>query len=178
MTSPMSSWPLSFRRFFSADRVSLKTMVSVARREPQPLVLSVRNRTVAKVLSIGLVVRRWTHPRIELGGEVVERQQLVAVLLQARDGLGVLRLVDLDEAVEGFVGLLAARGHPDLMDAILRLRLQPLGQLVEHAPGLAVLCTQHFRGAADAWRGTPAAALSRSPPPETPRRPWRASDRR
>ena len=58
MTSPMSSWPLSFRHFFSADRVSLKTIVSVATREPQPLVLSVRNCTVAKVLAIGLVVRR------------------------------------------------------------------------------------------------------------------------
>jgi hypothetical protein len=37
---------------------SLKTIVRVAVREPQPLVRWVRSRTVAKVDSIGLVVRK------------------------------------------------------------------------------------------------------------------------
>ena len=35
-------------------------MASPAAREPAPLVTRVRSRTVEKVDSIGLVVRRWT----------------------------------------------------------------------------------------------------------------------
>jgi putative transposase len=51
-------FPLRRRQCFWASRPSLKTMVSVAIREPDPLVRWVRNRTVAKVDSIGLVVRK------------------------------------------------------------------------------------------------------------------------
>jgi hypothetical protein len=40
-----------------ADWHSLKTMVSAVVRDRQPLVLAVLSRTVAKLLSIGLVVR-------------------------------------------------------------------------------------------------------------------------
>jgi hypothetical protein len=50
--------PFSRRQCFWASSPSLKTIVSVAIREPHPLVLWVRRRTVAKVDSIGLVVRR------------------------------------------------------------------------------------------------------------------------
>ena len=39
--------------------MSLNAMASPAAREPGPLVTLVRCRTVAKVDSIGLVVRRW-----------------------------------------------------------------------------------------------------------------------
>jgi hypothetical protein len=48
---------LILRHFFSAAKANLKTIVSVAIREPQPLVRLVRNLTVAKVDSIGLVER-------------------------------------------------------------------------------------------------------------------------
>src|SRR5215213_1903609 len=58
LTSFSSAQPLSFRQCFSADWHSLKTIVRHAWRLPQPLVLAVRSRTVAKVLSRGLVVRR------------------------------------------------------------------------------------------------------------------------
>src|ERR1700686_2866986 len=58
MTLAISSGPLRRRQCFWASRPSLKTMVSVAIREPDPLVRWVRNRTVAKVDSIGLVVRK------------------------------------------------------------------------------------------------------------------------
>jgi len=54
----MRAAPLRDRPPLLADSASLNTMVRQARRLPQPLVLSVRNRTMAKVLSIGLVVHR------------------------------------------------------------------------------------------------------------------------
>ena len=44
-----------------ADSMSLNAMASPAAREPGPLVTLVRWRTVAKVDSIGFVVRRWTQ---------------------------------------------------------------------------------------------------------------------
>ncbi len=43
--------------FSEALSISLNNMVKHATREPEPLVLRCRNRTVAKVDSIGLVVR-------------------------------------------------------------------------------------------------------------------------
>jgi hypothetical protein len=51
----INAWPLILRQCFSACR--LKTIVSVAVLEPHPFVRLVRSRTVAKVDSIGLVVR-------------------------------------------------------------------------------------------------------------------------
>ena len=42
-----------------ADSKSLNAIAMLAAREPGPLVTRCRNRTVAKVDSIGLVVRRW-----------------------------------------------------------------------------------------------------------------------
>ncbi len=41
--------------------MSLKAIARPAAREPGPFVTRVRWRTVAKVDSIGLVVRRWTQ---------------------------------------------------------------------------------------------------------------------
>jgi hypothetical protein len=57
-TFGISSDPFNRRQYCCAWVPSLKTMVKVAMREPQPLVPWVRSRTVAKVDSIGLVVRR------------------------------------------------------------------------------------------------------------------------
>ena len=42
-----------------ADSISLNAIAIPAAREPGPLVTRWRSRTVAKVDSIGLVVRRW-----------------------------------------------------------------------------------------------------------------------
>ncbi len=42
-----------------ADSISLKAIATPAAREPGPLVTRVLSRTVAKVDSIGFVVRRW-----------------------------------------------------------------------------------------------------------------------
>ncbi len=49
--------PFSVRHFFDALSISLNTMARQAAREPDPLVLRCRRRTVANALSIGLVVR-------------------------------------------------------------------------------------------------------------------------
>lgn len=49
--------PSSFRHFACADIISLKAMASPVFRLKHPLVLPVRWRTVAKVLSMGLEVR-------------------------------------------------------------------------------------------------------------------------
>src|SRR4051794_24037714 len=54
---PRRSEPSRQRQRRSADLASLKTIASAVWRDRQPLVLSVRSRTVAKVLSMGFVVR-------------------------------------------------------------------------------------------------------------------------
>ena len=50
--------PFNFRQYRSALLTRLNTMARMLSRETQPRVLSVLSRTVAKVDSIGLVVRR------------------------------------------------------------------------------------------------------------------------
>lgn len=45
--------------FWEADRISLQTIVRQAVLEPLPRVRLLRSLTVAKVDSIGLVVRKW-----------------------------------------------------------------------------------------------------------------------
>lgn len=50
---------LTVRQRTWADSISLNAIARPAAREPGPLVTFVRCRTVAKVDSIGLVVRKW-----------------------------------------------------------------------------------------------------------------------
>jgi len=69
-------WPSRRRQLCSAACASLKIMAIAVRFERHPLERTVRCRTVAKVLSMGLVVRRCFNAR----REVVERQQRLAVL--------------------------------------------------------------------------------------------------
>jgi len=59
MTSARSLAPLRARQCFGAEVAGLKTIVRLAMRLPLPLVFAVRKRTVAKVDSIGLLVRKW-----------------------------------------------------------------------------------------------------------------------
>jgi len=67
-----------------------------------------------------------------LGGEVVERQQSVPVFVEALGRFGVLGLVGLEEQVKRLVRLFSGIGHPDLMNHVFGVRLDTLGQLVQH----------------------------------------------
>src|SRR3954464_4153232 len=60
-----------------AASMSLNAIATPAAREPGPLVTRCRSRTVAKVDSIGLVVRRWLQCS---AGVVVEGEQDVEVV--------------------------------------------------------------------------------------------------
>ena len=60
-TSATRCGALTMRQWSCADSISLNAMASPAARDPGPLVILVRCRTVAKVDSIGLVVRRCTR---------------------------------------------------------------------------------------------------------------------
>ncbi len=71
-----------------------------------------------------------------LGGEVVERQELGPILLQALGGLGPLDAVGGDEPVEGLHGIFSLRTHPDLVQHRLGRRLLAFGQLVQHVDRL------------------------------------------
>jgi hypothetical protein len=73
-----------------ADSISLNAIASPAAREPGPLVTLVRCRTVAKVDSIGFVVRK-LDPM--LGRKVIERQQLLDIISDLRDCLRELAAV-------------------------------------------------------------------------------------
>ncbi len=65
-----------------------------------------------------------------LGGEIVERQQCVAILGQALGGLLVFQLVGFEEDVEGGLGGDPGLCHPDLLQRPLGLRLRAHWQLV------------------------------------------------
>ena len=53
--------PFSRRQVFAAAMTSLKTISLAVIGESAPLVRTVRCRTVAKTLSIGFEVRRWSQ---------------------------------------------------------------------------------------------------------------------
>src|ERR671916_3109350 len=103
-------WPSSLRQLFCAASTSLNTIASAVLFERHPFERIVRCRTVAKVLSIGFEVRRCFQV---FGGEIVEGEQGLAVLCQARGGLIVFRLVGGDEGIECGLSILAGLGHPD-----------------------------------------------------------------
>ena len=125
---------LTARQRSCADSMSLKAIASPAAREPGPLVILVRCRTVAKVDSIGLVVRTKVHP--VLGGIVVEREQLVQVTGDLRGGLGELGAVCGFEGVRGGAGVVFVLDVPDLRQGLLRSRVRRLRQRREHVRGL------------------------------------------
>ena len=70
------------------------------------------------------------------GGEVVEREQLVAVTGQAGGGLGVLVIVVLQPLVEGPLGVRPRLGHPDLVQPLLGLGMAGLREAIQDVPGL------------------------------------------
>ncbi len=100
------------RHFLPADWHSLKTIVRAVLRLRQPLVLVVLRRTVAKVLSMGLVV---ANVLPVLGREVVEGARHRTVLGQAGHRLVVLGAIGLEEEIEGLLRVLLGLGHPDVL---------------------------------------------------------------
>src|SRR5215468_10377477 len=109
-------WPSIRRQFFWAPSTSLKTMASAVLFDRQPFDRIVRCRTV--------------------GGEVVERQQRIAVLGQAINRSLVFDLVGFDKGVECRKGILLGLGHPDLLQCALGLAVQALWHLVQDVGGL------------------------------------------
>jgi hypothetical protein len=101
-------------------------MASAVLFERHPFDRMVLCRTVAKVLSMGFVVRKCSQL---LGGTIVEGEQRFAILLQAFSGLLVFDRVGLDEGVERGLGL---GRHPDRLQGPLGLGVLALWQLVQH----------------------------------------------
>ena len=92
-----------------------------------------------------------------LGGEVVEREQRLTVLHQARDRLVVLDPVGLRKGVEGDQRLRFGLGHPDVLQRALGLPLQALGQLVQDVDGLVHPTALAARLGPDLLKGLPEA---------------------
>lgn len=68
--------------------------------------------------------------------KLLERQQILTILGQAAcDGLGIFGLIGGDEAVKGLLGRVSAVGLPYLVQCSLGLRLQALGEQIEHVSG-------------------------------------------
>lgn len=67
-----------------------------------------------------------------LGREVIEGQQLVAVLDQALRSLWVFRLEAVDEQIEGGMCVLTGFRLPDVVQHFLGFRLGPFGKVVEY----------------------------------------------
>src|SRR5512135_115024 len=86
-------------------------MAIPAAREPGPLVTLVRNRTVAKVDSMGLVVLRCTQM---LGRILVELQQHVGVVDDLGDRLRIFGAVVYFEGLDRELGLVDVLGVVDL----------------------------------------------------------------
>jgi hypothetical protein len=84
-----------------------------------------------------------------LGGKIVEGEQRIAVLHEARDRLVVLDPVGLDKSIEGDQRLRFGLGHPDVLERAFGLGLQARWQLVQDVGGL-----MHDPNAIDAVRFT------------------------
>ena len=92
-----------------------------------------------------------------LGGEVVEREQGVAILGQAARGLVVLGLVLGEETIERRRGVGSARGLVDRVEIGLGLGLHGFRQVVEHVRRLMDPAALRAHGRPDLPRGLPEA---------------------
>src|SRR3954462_7904969 len=90
-----------------------------------------------------------------LGGKIVEGEQCVAVLCEARDRLVVLDPVGLDKGVEGDQRLLFGLGHPDVLKGAFGLGLLALRQFVEDIGGLVHPTALAARLGPDLLKGLP-----------------------
>jgi hypothetical protein len=123
-----SSGGLRRRQRFWASVASLKTIVRVAIREPEPLVRWVRSRTVAKVDSMGLVVRRCDQCSRR---KVIEGKQDFFIFLQAFAGLWKFSLVTEDELTVSCQSRFAGRRQVHFMDQLLGLALNTFGHFIQ-----------------------------------------------
>ena len=97
--------------------------------------------------------------------EVGEGEQRLAIFGQAVGGLVVFRLVLGKEAIEGFLGVVAALGHPDFLEVRLGSGLHRLGELVQDVERLVEPTSLMTRDAE--------LLLQRLPEPQERRRRWR-----
>ena len=74
------------------------------------------------------------HP--VLCGEVKERQHRLSIFHQRLHRFGIFCLVSLYEEIKRFHSLLSTLRHADLMQFILRLSMEALGQVIEHIDDL------------------------------------------
>src|SRR5712675_232792 len=79
-------WPSRRRQLFCAASSSLKTIASAVLLDRHPFDRIVRWRTVAKVLSMGLVVRRCFEPRRHVEPAPLQVEQQIAPVLRALAG--------------------------------------------------------------------------------------------
>jgi hypothetical protein len=112
-------------------------MASPAAREPGPLVIFVRCRTVENVDSMGFVVHRWIHP--VWGGIVVEREQYLDIPGDLGDGLWEFRAIGGIEGLHRVQGVPFVLGIPDLCQSLLRPRMRGLRQRRQHIGDLVKL---------------------------------------
>src|SRR5215213_4963936 len=121
-------WPSSLRQLFCAASTSLNTIASAVLFERQPfeLIREAAFRADCAVPHGGKgALDRVRGPQVfpMFGGEIVEREQGLAILCQARGGLIVFHLVGCDEGGERGLSVLAGLGHPDFLQGPLGLRL-------------------------------------------------------
>ncbi|BCI81946.1 hypothetical protein MTY66_35710 [Mycolicibacterium sp. TY66] len=96
-------------------------MANPAARDPGPLVTFVLKRTVAKVLSIGFVVRRWIQCS---AGVVVELQQDIEVVDDLGDHFRVLRAEGNREGLDRDLSFVDVFGVVDVLDGRQRGRMR------------------------------------------------------
>ena len=126
-------------------------MAKAADLEPAPQVLVVRALTVAKVDSMGLVVRRWT----QCSAGKSEAQELASVVDQTGDCHGVNGRVDLFEAVHLIVSRCPVGRIHERVEMVLGRALQPLGQFVEHVGWLGLPAESLLGGGEHLGQGVP-----------------------
>ena len=68
--------------------------------------------------------------------QIVRRQQLLLILLQAPTGFGILLLVSFDKLLKRLVRVLVALSHPDPVQWLFDFRLTRFQQLIEHIGSL------------------------------------------
>jgi hypothetical protein len=130
-------------------------MVSVATREPHPLVRSRPKSDGSKGRFDGV---GGAQVRPAFGREWIKAEERVLVFLQALAAFGVLQLVMGQEALVSFEGVLPPGRQVEVVEQLLSAALQTLGQFIQHVGRF-----MHESNVVVPRRGqTPPAALTRS----------------
>jgi hypothetical protein len=67
-----------------------------------------------------------------LGGKIIERQQCVAIFLEAGNSFVVFDAIKLDETIECGLGILARLGHPDVLQGHRQVNETALVQITKN----------------------------------------------